>query len=367
MLSGVPLAPPPCRPPAPLTDPVRILVTGHQGYIGSVLVPALLNAGHDVAGLDAGLFSSCTFDASGLVHVEETERDVRDVTSMDLAGFEAVVHLANLSNDPLGNLAPGVTMDVNHLATVRLAELARAAGASRFAFASSCSLYGDGGDNAVTEDAPMRPLTPYGEAKALAERDLSRLAGEHFSPVFLRNATVYGLSPRLRFDLVVNHLTAWAVSTGRVRLLSDGRAWRPLVHVEDVCSAIIAALEAPRTAVHNVALNVGRAAENYRVREVADQVAAAVPGCRIETPGGVGADARSYRVSFSRIAERLPEWAPAWTVPDGIAQLRDALVPRGLSPDVFEGPAFSRIAHLRELIDQGRVDAGLRPAAAVAA
>ena len=344
---------------------MRVLVTGHQGYIGSVLVPALLGAGHRVAGLDSGLFAACTFDAGGVIPVAETERDVRDAGALDFVGFDAVVHLANLSNDPLGNLDPGLTMEVNHRATVQLARAAREAGVSRFVFASSCSLYGAGGGNAVNEHAPLRPITPYGEAKALAERDLAELAGDDFSPLFLRNATVYGLSPRLRFDLVVNHLTAWAVSTGRIRLLSDGLSWRPLVHVEDVCSAIVCALEAPREAVHNVAFNVGREAENYLIREVADLVAAGVPGCTIEYAAAAGAnhasaDARSYRVSFARIAERLPDWSPAWTVPDGIRQVRDALAPRGITPDVFEGPAYSRIAHLQSLMKDGLIGRDLR-------
>jgi nucleoside-diphosphate-sugar epimerase len=251
-------------------------------------------------------------------------------------------------------------MDVNHRATVRLAELAREAGVSRFVFASSCSLYGSAGSGSVDEESPMRPLTAYGRAKVLAERDLSAMASEEFSPVFLRNATVYGPSPRIRFDVVVNNLTAWAAATGRVRLTSDGLAWRPLVHVEDVCSAVVAALEAPREAIHDTALNVGRDAENYLVREVADLVAAAIPGCRPEYAAGAGADRRSYRVSFSRIAERLPDWRPRWTLPDGIAHVRDALVERPLSADVFEGPAFSRIAHLRSEIAAGRVGSDLR-------
>jgi nucleoside-diphosphate-sugar epimerase len=354
---------------------MHVLVTGHQGYIGSVLVPALLDAGHLVSGLDAGLFATCTFDANGLTVVPETEKDIRDAGVVDLAGFDAVVHLANLSNDPLSDLDPALTMAVNHRATVRLAETARAAGVRRFVFASSCSLYGAAGGNAVTERAPLAPVTPYGHAKALAERDIAELASDEFSPVFLRNATVYGVSPRLRFDLVVNHLTAWAVSTGRVRLLSDGLAWRPLVHVRDVCSAILCAVEAPRDAVHNTAFNVGRDAENYRIREVAEYVAAGVLGSVVEYatgrsagsgPGKVGADVRSYRVSFARIAARLPDWVPAWTLPDGIAEVRDALAVRAVEPDEFEGPAFSRIAHLRELMADGRVGADLRFASVTA-
>jgi nucleoside-diphosphate-sugar epimerase len=343
---------------------MRVLVTGHQGYIGSVLVPTLLRAGHVVAGLDAGLFASCTFDEAGLALVPEREQDVRDTRLLDLAGFDAVVHLANLSNDPLGDLDEGLTTDVNHRATVRLAELAREAGMSRFVFASSCSLYGSAGNGSVNEDAPMRPLTAYGRAKVLAERDLSVLASDDFSPVYLRNATVYGPSPRVRFDVVVNNLTAWAAATGRVRLNSNGLAWRPLVHVDDVCTAIVAALEAPKEAVHDTALNVGREAENYLVREVADLVAAALHGCTPEYAAGADADARSYRVSFERIAERLPDWRPAWTVPDGIAQLAAALEAHPLAPSDFEGPAFNRIAHLRHAMAAGLVGPDLRPTTA---
>jgi len=345
---------------------MRVLVTGHQGYIGSVLVPLLLDAGHDVAGLDAGLFTGCTFDAAGLRAVPEAEKDVRDVEALDLAGFDAVVHLANLSNDPLGNLDPALTYQINHEATVRLAERARAAGVGRFVFASSCSLYGAAGAGAVDERAAMNPVTPYGRAKALAEADLMMLASDEFSPVFMRNATVYGASPRLRFDLVVNNLTAWAVATGEVRMLSDGSPWRPLVHVHDVSSAVVAALEAPREAVHNQAFNVGRDAENYRVREVAELVGQAVPDCRVTFAPGASADTRTYRVAFSKIRDRMPDWAPEWTVPDGIAEVRDALKGRGLTPDMFEGPEYSRIAHLQSLLDDGRLGADLRFAQALA-
>ncbi len=346
---------------------MRVLVTGHQGYIGSVLVPMLQRAGHSVSGLDAGLFAACTFDPSGLAAVPETLKDVRDVEPFDFAGYDAVVHLANLSNDPLGNLDPALTYRINHEATVRLAEQAREAGVGRFVFASSCSLYGAAGPGAVDERAPMNPVTPYGRAKAMAEVDLMALASDAFSPVFMRNATVYGVSPRLRFDLVVNNLTAWAVATGEVRMLSDGSPWRPLVHVQDVSAAVVAALEAPREAVHNQAFNVGRDAENYRIREVAEIVGQEVPGCRVTFAAGAAPDTRTYRVAFSKIRERLPDWAPQWTVPDGVREVRDALKGLGLTPDTFEGPDYSRIAHLQAMLDSGRLRADLRFAEALAA
>jgi nucleoside-diphosphate-sugar epimerase len=340
---------------------MRILLAGHEGYIGTVLAPILSAAGHDVVGLDSGLFSACTFgDAPSCVPTHAV--DLRDATPDALDGVDAVVHLANLSNDPLGNLAPGLTHDVNVEATVRLARLAREAGVRRFVFASSCSLYGAAGDGRVGETADFHPVTPYGVAKVEAERGIAALASDAFSPVFLRNATVYGVSPRLRFDLVVNNLTAWAVSTGEIRMLSDGSPWRPLVHVEDVSRAALAAVEAPREAVHNEAFNVGRDAENYRVREVAGIVAEEVPGCRLSFADGASPDLRSYRVSFRKIAEQLPGWVPQWTVRDGVRQLRDALAGLDLPPSVFEGPRFSRIAHLQARLDAGSLCADLRPA-----
>ncbi|WP_420457003.1 NAD-dependent epimerase/dehydratase family protein [Rubrivirga sp.] len=338
---------------------MRLLLTGHDGYIGTVLAPILRAAGHDVVGLDAGWFSACPF---GPDPVPPPSRclDVRDVTAADLDGFDAVVHLANLSNDPLGNLDPGLTDRVNAGASVRLGARAREAGVGRFVFASSCSLYGAAGQDAVTEEAAFRPVTAYGRAKVDAEAGLRALAGDTFSPVYLRNATVYGVSPRLRFDLVVNNLTAWAVATGAVRMLSDGTPWRPLVHVEDVSRAVRAALEAPREAVHDQAFNVGREGENYQVRDVAVLVGEEVPGCRVTVADGASPDARSYRVSFAKIAERLPGWQPTWTVRDGVRQVRDALAGLGLTPDVFEGPRYSRIAHLRQLLDAGALGPDLR-------
>jgi nucleoside-diphosphate-sugar epimerase len=338
---------------------VKILVTGHGGYIGTVLVPVLQAAGHAVHGLDSGFFAGCLFDPARLPVLPAVREDLRDVAAEDLDGFDAVVHLANLSNDPLGNLDPGLTYAINHAATVRLARLARESGVRRFLFASSCSLYGRAGEGLVDETAPFHPVTPYGRAKMLAERDLAPLASEGFSPVFLRNATVYGVSPCLRFDLVVNNLTAWAVATGAVRMTSDGTPWRPLVHVEDVSRAVLAALEAPREAVHNEAFNVGATAENYRVRDVARIVGEEVPGCAVSFADGASPDTRSYRVAFEKIAERLG-WQPQKTVRDGVREVYAALRDRALVPAQFEGPRFSRIAHLQALLADGRLGPDLR-------
>ncbi len=345
---------------------MRILLAGHDGYIGTVLAPLLTAAGHDVVGLDAGLFSACPFGVQPPA-IPARRLDIRDATAADLDGFDAVVHLANLSNDPLGNLSPGLTHAVNAEATVRLGALAREAGVSRFVFASSCSLYGAAGQDAVSETASFNPVTPYGQAKVDAEIGLRALATDTFSPVFMRNATVYGVSPRLRFDLVVNNLTAWAVATGAIRMLSDGTPWRPLVHVEDVSTAVVAALAAPRSAVHNEAFNVGRAGENYQVRDVARIVGEEVPDCSVTFADGASPDARSYQVSFEKIARTLPQWTPRWTVRDGVRQLRDALSGLCLTPDVFEGPRFSRIAHLQAQLDAGTLTPDLRAAEPVAA
>lgn len=345
---------------------MRILLTGHDGYIGTVLAPILHAAGHEVVGLDAGLFASCAFGPQPAPPAEAHRVDVRDVGLEALDGVEAVVHLANLSNDPLGNLSPGLTEAINTDASVRLGALAREAGVSRFVFASSCSLYGAAGQDAVTEEAPFHPVTPYGQAKVDAEAGLRALASDGFSPTYLRNATVYGVSPRLRFDLVVNNLTAWAVATGAVRMTSDGTPWRPLVHVEDVSRAVLAALEAPREAVHDEAFNVGLSSENYQIRDVATIVGEEVPGCEVTFADGASPDARSYRVSFAKIAERLPTWRPTWTVRDGVRQVRDALAGLDLPPEVFEGPRYSRIAHLERLLEAGALRPDLRWAPAPA-
>jgi len=338
---------------------MRVLLTGHDGYIGTVLVPILQAAGHEVIGMDAGWFSACAFGAPA-DSPPARQLDVRDLDASVLEGFDAVVHLANLSNDPLGNLDPGLTASINAAASIRLGELAREAGVSRFVFASSCSLYGAAGQDAVTEEAAFNPVTAYGVAKVEAERGLRELATESFSPVFLRNATVYGASPRLRFDLVVNNLTAWAVATGQIRMKSDGSPWRPLVHVEDVSHAVRAALEAPRGAIHNEAFNVGRNGENYQIREVATLVGEEVEGCAVTFVDGASPDTRSYQVSFDKIARALPDWQPRWTVRDGIRQVRDAITGLNLQPADFEGPRYSRIAHLQAHLDAGRLGNDLR-------
>jgi nucleoside-diphosphate-sugar epimerase len=338
---------------------MRVLVTGHHGYIGTILTQMLVEAGHEVVGLDSDLFAACTY-GEWQETVPSIRKDVRDVTPQDLEGFEAVLHLAGLSNDPLGDLNPTLTLEINHQASVRLAELAKQAGVRRFIFSSSCSNYGAAGDDFLDENSAFNPVTPYGRSKVLVEQDVSKLASDRFSPTFLRNATAYGVSPFLRFDLVLNNLVAWATTTGKIYMKSDGSPWRPIVHIEDISRAFLAALNAPIELVHNEAFNVGQTSENYRVRELAQIVAETVPGCEVSFAPDAGPDKRNYRVNCDKIQRVLPEFKPVWTARLGAQELYDSYRRFGLDLNEFEGPRFKRIAHLKELLASNRVDNALR-------
>lgn len=338
---------------------VRILVTGSDGYIGTMLTPMLRDAGHEVVGLDSCLFRTCSFGEDTL-DGDMVRMDVRDVEHEDLVGFDAVVHLAAISNDPLGDLNPQTTFEINHEATIELAEKARAAGISRFVFSSSCSLYGAQGDVFIDESGTFNPITPYGVSKARCERDLHAIASDEFSPTYLRNATVYGASPRLRGDLVVNNLTGYAFATGKVFLKSDGSSWRPLIHVDDVCRAFVAVIAADRTVVHDEAFNVGATEENYQIREVAEMVHEAMPECAVAVSDEAFDDPRNYRVDCDKLASVLPEATPQWTVRAGIEQLFSAYREHGLRLEDLEGDRFMRVRHIGSLIAAGRIDERLR-------
>ncbi len=338
---------------------MHILVTGHRGYIGSIMVPFLQRAGHTVVGYDSDLYRRCTY-VDDVPNVPSIEKDIRDATVDDFADVDAVIHLAALSNDPLGNLNPDLTFDINHRGTIHLAEMARSAGVQRFLFSSSCSNYGAGGDGLLDETAPFNPVTPYGSSKVKAESDLLPLATDTFSPVLMRSATAYGVSPRLRFDIVLNNLTAWAVSSGTILIKSDGTPWRPIVHIEDITRAFLAALEAPREAVHAQAFNVARNNENYRIKELAEIVKDVVPNTEVTFAADASPDTRNYRVDASKIAATLPAFDPQWTADRGAAQLYQTFRRSALTVDDFEGPRFKRIDQITRLLDEGALDESLR-------
>lgn len=338
---------------------MRVLITGHLGYIGTVMAPLVEAAGHDVVGLDTDFYSTCTYGQSPKIF-PSIRKDIRDVEPADLKGFDAVIHLAALSNDPLGNLNPDITYDINHRGTIHLAKAAKAAGVPRFLFSSSCSNYGAAGDTLLNETAELNPITPYGKSKVMAEKDLAPLGDDKFCPVFLRSATAYGVSPRLRFDVVLNNLTAWATASGQIYIKSDGTPWRPIVHIEDISRAFIAALTAPREAIFNQAFNVGRSDQNFRIREIADIVKATVPNCEVAYAPDGGPDLRCYRVDCSKIARTMSAFAPQWDARSGAKQLYDAFVANGLKLDEFEGPRYKRIDHIKGMLESGRLDGSLR-------
>src|SRR5277367_3253125 len=334
---------------------MRIFVTGTEGYLGSLLGVELLRAGYDVLGLDTAFYKEGTLYRQGPLAPRTLIKDLRQIEPADLAGFDAVVHMAELSNDPIGQLAPSITYDINHVGSVRLAELARQAGVKRFVYMSSCAVYGVAESDYVDETSPVNPQTAYAICKTMVERDLKPMAGDQFSPTFLRNATAYGASPHMRFDIVLNNLSGLAWTTKKICMTSDGTPWRPLVHGLDISRAIISVLEAPREAVHNEVFNVGDTAHNYRVKEIAEIVAETFPGCQLSF-GPPSPDNRSYRVSFEKIRKHLPGFKCAWDARRGAQQLYDLFKKIDMLPEVFQHRTFTRLKQLEYLIRTKQID-----------
>lgn len=346
---------------------MNVLVTGSEGYIGALLPSVLTARGHRVQGLDTGFYAEGALYPFSNGSRSTLRKDIRRVTVDDLRGFDAIVHMAELSNDPLGQLNPEVTHEINHLGSLRLARLCKQAGVPRFVYTSSCSVYGLGAADLCTEATPVDPQTAYARCKVLVERDVAWLADDDFSPTFLRNATAFGPSPRMRFDIVLNNLAGLAWTTGEIKLRSDGTPWRPLVHVRDICKAVRCVLEAPRDAIHNQVFNVGDTSQNYRVREIAEIVSEAFPGCRLSV-GSSDGDNRSYRVSFDKINSRLPGFGCDWDAVAGARELAELFERIDLSREMFESRPFTRLKQLTYLLEQGQLDRELfwrahRPAA----